>query len=338
VNHQDISGLSSLHYACIRGKLDVVEKLLGLNANPYCMNTINYSPLTYSLCYISFMQYIDTETYTNRLKIVKLLIDSIHVSKIKQCIVGMETMPNLVALFNFIFYGLSQTFVYIEQLGWSFYNEIIRKATKTVLKSIDDQLFTIGQYLVMYNQNVFYFNYFIQRIQLTKLNDFLLFYLVNFYNAKKNYLRINLLILYSLLSDDGEALRYVVSSNSYDVDSTPSLLDDAVSESFSNENLFENNNNNVQGFIDNDNLTPNSTIYDVVSTVLKIKSKKPFSLKCLCRRRLRFSYKHSIFYVVVNELDIPSCLKKYLLYEELNDYVHVNDCSMKFMFEFLSKI
>ena len=72
VNHQDISGLSALHYASIRGKLDVVEKLLKLNANPCCLNSISYSPLTYSLCYISFMQYIDTETYNHRLKIVKL--------------------------------------------------------------------------------------------------------------------------------------------------------------------------------------------------------------------------------------------------------------------------
>jgi ankyrin repeat protein len=309
VNRQDISGLSALHYASIRGKLDVVEKLLKLNANPFCLNSISYSPLTYSLCYISFMQYIDTETYNHRLKIVQHLINSSidEKSKLKYCIIGRETMPNLVALFNFIFYGLSQGFDYIEKIGWMFYNEVLLKANK---KLVDDQLFTIAQYLIMYNQNIFYFNYFVQRVQITRLKDFLFFYLVNFYNNKKNYLRINLLILYSLMSDNGDALKYLV-----------------LNTSDSNINLLESN----EEFNEADDVS------NILSNILKTRSKRPFSLKSSCRRVFRLHFKHSIYYVV-KELDIPLCLKKYLLYDELNDYVHNNDFTIKFMFEIINKL
>ena len=324
INHQDISGLSALHYASIRGKLDVVEKLVKLNANLYCMNSINYSPLTYSLCYISFMQYIETEAYNHRLKIVKLLINAVdNKSRLKQCIIGKETLPNLVALFNFIFYGLSQGLEYIEQIGWIFYHEILFKISNTASRSIDDQLFTIAQYLIMYNQNIFYFNYFVQRVQLTRINDFLFFHLVNVYNGKKNYLRINLLILYSIMSDNGDALKYVINNNFETNSPTPSLVDLNDVESTTNFNVSDRNDKNA--------------ISDVLSAIIKVRMKKPFSLKCLSRRVFRSTCKHTVL-CVVNQLNIPLSLKRYLLYEELNDYVQCNDLSIKFMLKTVSKL
>ena len=335
INNQDASGLTALHYACIRGKLDVVEKLLSLNANPYCLNRINYSPLTYSLCYISFMQYIDTETYSNRLEIVKLLINSIdELSKIKQCIIGSDKTPNLVALFNFIFYGLSQGLESIEQIGWSFYNEILVKAAnKETLQSIDDQLFTIAQYLIMYNQNIFYFNYFVQRVQLAKLNDLLLFYLVTFFNGKKDSLRINLLIYYSLLSNDGDALKFVVSNN-VDVDSsTENFID--LNRIESSLNIDDDFNGIEQHITDNENSY--TDISSRLTAIIKAKAKKPFSLKCLCRRSFRLNFKHLLFYFT-NNMNIPKNLKRYLLYEELNDYVNSKDFSVKSILEIISKL
>jgi ankyrin repeat protein len=152
---------------------------------------------------------------------------------------------------------------------------------------LDNDICIVARTLCQNNKNNLDLIYFLNNMQINHVYDLILYYISHF-EFEENVQRVNILLYYCIITDEAHGLKKLIEEN---------------------YNIL------VESYL------------DIFISILNIKSKKPSSLKYICRNVIRNCLKYRIRQKL-KKLEIPKNLFNFLLLYELFSLVGPNNCEV----------